>query len=56
MGRYWAREEIIASIEPGNHPMELSAMQELHDEALEKQKRGLVEIIDRETPKALPDG
>ena len=31
-------------------------MQQFHDEALEKQKCGLVEIIDWEALKALPDG
>ena len=54
-GRHWTRDEIEAAIERGNHPMEASAMRQFHDEALEKQKRGLVEIIDWETLKALPD-
>ena len=45
-GRHWTREEIVAAIERGNHPMEPSAMQQFHDEALAKQERGLVEIID----------
>jgi len=35
---------------------EASAMKQFHDEALEKQKRGLAETIDWETLKALPDG
>ena len=54
-GRHWTKQEIVAAIERGNHPMEPSAMQQFHDEALAKQERGLVEIIDWEALKALPD-
>ena len=54
--RHWMREEIVSAIERGNHPIEPSAMQQFHHEALEKQKCGLVEIIDWEALKALSDG
>lgn len=44
-GRDWTRDEIAAAIEYGNHSMEDSAVKQFHDEAMDKQRRGLVDIL-----------
>ena len=54
-GRRWTRREIEAAAEYGNHPMEDAATKQFYEEALEKEQRGLVEILDWEELKNLPD-
>ena len=54
-GRNWTREEIGQAIERGNHPLEESAIKQFHAEALNKEERGLVKIVDWEHIKNLPD-
>ena len=55
ISRLWTRAEIEAAVEYGNHPMEESASTQFYEEALIKEKQGLVELFDWEVLKALPD-
>ena len=54
-GRHWSRDEVRAAVAYGSHPMEDSASKQFWEEAVEKQSRGLVSIIDWEEIDALPD-
>ena len=56
-GRDWTQDEIQvqAAVEHGNHPMEESAAKQFWEEALEKEKQGLVELIDWEELESMPD-
>ena len=54
-GRRWSRREIEAAAEYGNHPMTEEAATQFYEEALDKEQRGLVDILDWEELKQLPD-
>ena len=45
-GNDWSRDNIKAAINFGNHPMEESAVDQFRRETLDKEKRGLVELVD----------
>ena len=44
-GRNWTREEIQQAVEHGNHPMEDSAVKQFWNEAIDKEKQGLVVLF-----------
>ena len=52
-GLDWSAKEVAAAVEFGYHKMEASAIDQFRREALEKQERGLVEILDWDGPNGL---
>ena len=45
-GRRWTQAEVEAAVAYGNHPLEEAAATQFYEEALDKEARGLVELLD----------